>query len=201
MKISRLICSVFFVVPVLAAINVPLTVQEALYTGGTPGVARTNEPFCMGVPLADSAGITSTSTLALSGASAGQFRVLGSWPDGKYKWVKVCGIVPNLAAGGSATVTLTDGGSGNFGGSNLATDNGATITVSTGTAQFTIKKAKFNLIDAATIGTTAILSTSGAATRGLVIMGPDPRSRLPAMSRAAPVPRCTRRPTIQTPPP
>lgn len=180
MKISRLISSVFFVVPALAAINVPLTVQEALYTGGTPGVARTNEPFCMGVPLADAAGITSTGTLALSGASAGQFRVLGSWPDGKYKWVKVCGIVPILSAGGTATVTLTDGGSGNFGGSNLAADNGPTITVSTGTAQFTIRKAKFNVIDAATIGSTTILSTSSAATRGLVMMGPDPSLPFPA---------------------
>jgi len=179
MKISRLICSVFFAGPVLAAINVPLTIQEALYSGGTSGVVRTNEPFCMGVPLADAAGITSTSALTLSGASAGQFRVLGSWPDGKYKWVKVCGIVPNVAAGGSATVTLTDGGSGNFGGSNLATDNGSTITVSTGSSQFTIKKAKFNVIDAATIGTATILSTSSAATRGLVIMGPDPSLPFP----------------------
>jgi hypothetical protein len=95
----------------------------------------------MGVPIADSAAITSTNSLGLTGASAGQFRVLGTWPDGNYKWVEVCGVIPTLNAGGTASVTLTNSGAGNFGGSNLATDNGATIAVATGAASFSIKKA------------------------------------------------------------
>ena len=72
--------------PGWASVNVPLTIQELLYAGdptgttysGPGGVARTNEPFCMGVPLADSAGVTDPQTLTLGGASAGQFRTLAN---------------------------------------------------------------------------------------------------------------------------
>ena len=46
-------------VRVEGAVNAPLTVQEAIYPGGVAGVARTNEPFCMGVPLPDSAAVKS----------------------------------------------------------------------------------------------------------------------------------------------
>src|SRR5262245_2648394 len=166
------------VLPAMAAVNVPLTVHEALYSGGSTGVTRSNEPFCMGVPLADSAAVTSTATLGLGGATAGQFRVLGRWPDGNFKWVKVCGIVSTLNAGGTATVTLQSG-SGNFGGSNLATDNGATITVATGAATFTIKKANFNFLDQVAVGSTQLISTSSSPTRGLVITGPSATAAYP----------------------
>src|SRR5437660_2523499 len=56
--------------PCFAALNVPLTVQETLYAGGSTGIARTSEPVCMGVPVADSSAITSTSTLVLTGSAA-----------------------------------------------------------------------------------------------------------------------------------
>ncbi len=133
----------------------------------------------MGVPLADSAGVTSTSVLGLDGAAVAQFRLLGVWPSGNYKWVKVCGIVPSLGAGSTVTVTLTDGG-GNFGGSDLATDNGPTITVATGTATFTIKKANFNVIDSAVVSGTTVVTSSSSATRGLILTGPDPLASFPA---------------------
>jgi len=69
----------------LAAINTPLTVQEALYSGGpTTGIARTNEPLTVGVPLPDSAGISSIGVLGLTGASAAQFMVEGRWPSGQH---------------------------------------------------------------------------------------------------------------------
>src|SRR5690349_9974992 len=89
---------VFSVFPAWAALNVPLTVQEALYAGGSTGIARTSEPFCVGVPVADSAAITNINALGLTGASAGQFRILGRWPSGNAKWIKVCGILPSLSA-------------------------------------------------------------------------------------------------------
>src|ERR1017187_8670838 len=82
-----------------AALNVPLTVQEARYSG-VSGIARTNESYRQGVPLADSQGITSSSVLGPSGASAGQFRILGICPSGHAKWVGVCGIFPILTARG-----------------------------------------------------------------------------------------------------
>ena len=169
-------------------LSVQLTVQEALYPGSMPGVARANEPFCQGVPIADSAAIATTNGLTLAGAAAGQFRILGTWPDGNAKWIKVCGIVPSLAAGGTATVTLTGGGSGNFGGSNLATDNGSTITVNTGAATFSIKKANFNVIDSVVMGSTTVVASSTAQTRGLVLTGPNPAAGLPGNVTCAPDP-------------
>src|SRR4051794_40577309 len=101
------------------AISVPLTVQEKLYPGGMAGLARTNEPLTVGVPLPDSAGITSTNVLGLTGATAAQFTVESKWPSGNLKWVKVRAIIPNVKAGGTTSVTLTTGG-GNFGGTDLA---------------------------------------------------------------------------------
>src|SRR5689334_10634735 len=100
-----------------AAVSTPLTIQEMTFAGdqtgrtlsSAGGVARANEPFCMGVPIEEAAGLTDASTLQLSGVSAAQFRVLGYWPSGKVKWVEVCGLVPTLAAGSSATVTLSAG--------------------------------------------------------------------------------------------
>ena len=162
--------------PVWAALNVPLTVQEAIYSG-VPGITRTNEPFCQGVPLADSQGISSTSVLSLSGATAGQFRILGVWPSGNAKWLEVCGIVPSMNAGGTAIVTLTDGGAGSFGGSNLATDNGSTITVSAGAATFTIKKAHFNVVDQVVIGGKTVISSG--TSQGLVVTGPPATALYP----------------------
>src|SRR5689334_22902261 len=141
----------------LAAVNVPLTIRETIYPGSAQGISRGNEPVTIGVPLPDSAGITSTSALGLTGASAGQFMVEGTWPSGNIKWVKVRAVVPSVSAGGTATLTLTSAGSGNFGGSNLAVDNGSTITVSTGTGIFTIKKANFNIIDQAVVGSSTIV--------------------------------------------
>jgi hypothetical protein len=164
--------------PTPAVFPVSITVQEALYPGSVPGIARTNEPFCQGIPLADSMGVKSTASLNLTGASAAQFRMLGVWPSGNYKWIEVCGIVPSLSAGGRATVTLTNTGSGNFGGANLATDNGSTITVNTGAATFTIKKANFNVVDQVVIGPTAVVASG--TSQGLVILGPNPAASYPA---------------------
>jgi hypothetical protein len=141
------------------------------------GIARTDEPVTVGVPLPDSAGITSTSVLGLTGATAAQFMVEGKWPSGNIKWVKVRAVVPSLNAGGTATITLTSAGAGNFGGSDMATDNGSTITVSTGIATFTIKKANFNIVDQAVVGSKTVVATGSS--QGLVILGPDPTAAYP----------------------
>lgn len=158
---------------VQAALSVPLTIQEAIYPG-VAGVARTAEPVTVGIPLPDDAanGVTDASQLTLTGATAGQFRVLGRWPSGRIKWVLV-DTLASLSAGGKATgIALATGGSGNFGGSNLATDNGATISVSTGTATFTIRKANFNGFEQVVVGGTTVVAAGASA--GLVISGPSP---------------------------
>lgn len=196
MKTGLLFFGIILVSRGWAALNVPLTTQEALYPGdptgttynGPGGVTRTNEPFCMGVPIAESAGIVNAQSLTLAGASAAQFRALGAWPSGKLKWVKVCGVLPSLARGQTATVTLQDG-AGNFPAGNLASVSGSTITINTtggvcgqGSAIcFTVKAAgNFNLINSAAIGATPIVSASTAANRGLVLMGPNPTAPYPA---------------------
>jgi hypothetical protein len=161
-----------------AQINVPLTVRETLYPGSMSGVARTNEPLTVGVPLPDSAGITSTTSLGLSGATAAQFTVEGKWPDGNIKWVKVRAIVPSVSAGGTSTVTLTNSGAGNFGGADMATDNGATITVNTGVATFTIKKSNYNVFDQVVMGATTLVASG--TSQGVVVLGPTPTAAYPA---------------------
>jgi hypothetical protein len=157
-----------------AALSVPLTIQEALYPGSMGGVTRTADPVTIGIPLPDdpATGATDVSQLTLAGATSGQFRVLGRWPSGRIKWVLV-DTLASLSAGGTATgIALSTGGSGNFGGANLATDNGASITVATGTATFTIRKANFNGFDQVVVGGTTVVGTGSSS--GLVITGPAP---------------------------
>ena len=160
-----------------AALNVPLTVREALYPGSMTGAARIDEPFTLGVPIPDSAGIASTSVFGLTGATAGQFMVEARWPSGNIKWLKVRATVSSFNAGGTATVTLTDSGTGDFGGTGLATDNGSTITVATGSATFKINKANFNVVDAVDVGATHVV-VSGSS-QGIVLQGPDPAATYP----------------------
>jgi Big-like domain-containing protein/exo-rhamnogalacturonan lyase-like protein/centrosomal CEP192-like protein len=154
------------------AVNVPLTIQEAIYSG-VSGISRTQDPITVGIPLPDSANINSTTQLGLSGTLVGQFRALGRWPSGNIKWLLVDSQTDLPAGGQNTNIALTQG-TGNFGGNNLATDNGTSITVNTGTAMFTIKKANFNLIDQAVVnGQTLVASGSSA---GLVVTGPAPGS-------------------------
>ena len=157
-----------------AAGNVPLTIQEAIYPGSVAGINRTNDPVTVGIPLPDdqTSGTTDVSQLTLTGATAGQFRVLGRWPSGRIKWVLV-DTLASLSAGGKATgIALVTGGAGNFGGPDLATDNGATITVATGTATFTIRKANFNGFDQVVVrGRTVV---AAGTSQGLVVTGPAP---------------------------
>ena len=119
-------------------------------------------------------GATGSLPLSLSGATVGQFRCLGTWPSGNCKWVLVDTVVSSLAAGTTGTAISVTDGTGNFGGSNLAVDDGATITVSTGSALFVIKKANFNLIDSAIVNGVTIVSSGTSS--GLVLTGPAPGS-------------------------
>jgi len=154
------------------AVSVPLIIQEAIYPG-ISGVDRAQEPVTVGIPLSDSDGVPgpvgSSPPLSLSGASAGQFRCLGTWPSGHCKWVLVDTLADVAAGGQNNGITLTSGG-GNFGGANLATDNGATLTVNTGAATFTIKKANFNVLDQVVVGGTTLVTPN--TSQGLVITGP-----------------------------
>ncbi len=156
--------------PLQAQLSVPLTIQEALYPGApTNGITRSQDVVTVGVPLADSQGITSTSQLGLAGATAGQFRVLARWPSGNIKWVLVDTQADVPAGLQNNSISLVNG-NGNFGGPNLATDNGGSISVNTGVAQFVIRKANFNLFDQVVVGGKTVVQSGTSA--GLVLMGP-----------------------------
>ncbi|MGE5178136.1 MAG: hypothetical protein ACM3PF_03490 [Bacteroidota bacterium] len=143
----------------LAALPVPITVGETLLPNVT-GLARTAGPVSVGIPLEESQGITSVSQLGLSGASAGQFRELARWPSGAIKWVLV-DFQKDLPANGlDASVSLTSG-AGNFGGPDLALDQGTSILVSTGTAAFTIRKSPFRVFDQVTVGSSSLVTAGG----------------------------------------
>jgi hypothetical protein len=75
---------------------------------------------------------------------------------------------------------MTDSGSGNFGGSNLGSDPGGAspITISTGSATLTVKKANYNVIDSAVVGSSTLVSSG--TSQGLVIWGPNPTATYPA---------------------
>lgn len=160
----RLIALFFFCLAATNAAAADITtfvVQEALRADES-GVARTSETVTVGLPLPEDGGFTNTSSFGITGSSVGQFKITGWWPNGNAKWVTV-DLQTDLTADQVKTgFTLTDSGSGNFGGSNLATDNGSTITIATGTSSFTIKKANFNLFEAVTVGSTNIVTTSNS---------------------------------------
>jgi len=151
-------------------VHASLIIQEAIYSG-IAGLARHQEPVSVGVPIADSAGITSTSQLGLVGASAGQFRVLGRWPSGNIEWVLV-DTLADVAAGKTDSSILLTGGSGDFGGPNLATEDAASITISTGAATFVVRKKNFDLIDQAVVNDHGLIKPGASA--GLVVVGPSP---------------------------
>ena len=154
----------------MAQLHIPLITQEAL-PPGTAGVTRAQDPVSVGVPISDSDQITDVSQLGLAGGAPGQFRVLGRWPSGNIKWVLVDTLADVPAGGQNTNIALTTG-SGNFGGSNLATDNGSSISINTGTATFSIKKSNFNLLDQAVVNGRTLVA-SGTST-GLVVVGPAP---------------------------
>lgn len=149
-----------------AGLPVPLTVQEALPGGSPAGMARTAGPVTVGIPIEESAGITNVNQLGLSGASAGQFREMARWPSGSIKWV-LADFQADVSAGGASNAVSLTTGSGNFGGSALAVDQGASIAVSTGAATFTIQKSPFRFFDQVSVGGTGIVTAGG---EGLVVI-------------------------------
>lgn len=143
----------------LGDLNIPITVQEAL-PANIPGRDRANEPVTVGIPLLDSSNIQSVDQLGLMGSESGQFRVLSRYPSGNVKWVLV-DFQASLTAESTSEVVLSNG-VGNFGGSDLASDNGESITIDTDAAQFTIPKSAFNLFSSVQIaGEEIIDSTAG----------------------------------------
>ncbi|MBI2566186.1 MAG: hypothetical protein HYV63_04030 [Candidatus Schekmanbacteria bacterium] len=160
-----------------ARLPLPLLIQEALADDPAqegfqllPGVDRVQEPVTLGIPLPTDSGVSSIDELGLAGVTAAQFRVLSRWPDGGLQWVLLDTQVDCPAGAQARSVSLTVG-AGNFGGPDLATDLPATIAIDTGAALFSVRKQGFNLIDAVTVGGTALVLPGSSA--GVVLTDPD----------------------------
>ncbi len=145
-----------------SGLAIPLTIQELLPAddaGGypprdMPGKNRTQEPATFGVPLKDSDGVADITQLAVLDTLANanipaQFRVLKRYPSTHIQWVLIDVQVDVPANGQNTALTLVTGTSPV--GMNLAQDTGSTITVATGPAQFTLRKANQNVLDSAVV--------------------------------------------------
>lgn len=164
----------------ISGLDIPIIVQEALTQDSEyyiehevrqdmPGMNRINEPLTVGVPLTEDSGITNITQLGLSGATIQQFRILKTWPNGNAKWVLVDTQV-DILADDQSTINLVEG-IGNFGGNDIATDNGDHISIDTGVAQFKIKKSNFNFIDEAIVDGVTLVSTGNNG--GVSMVGHD----------------------------
>jgi hypothetical protein len=161
-----------------SSLRTQLTVQEELYTGVT-GVTRTSGAVSAGLPLTKAAVPCGSSNPATcsglaslgmggTGVTMAQFRCLGVWPDNSCKWVQVDTEL-DVTAGTQNTSAYLTVGQGSFGGSNLATDGGSTISIDTGACIFVVKKSNYNVFDSVVCGATTLVSTGST---GLAILGP-----------------------------
>lgn len=148
--------------------KISLIIQEALGPDET-GVDRVQEPVTIGIPLPDDAHLREISELGLEGARRGQFRVLGRWPSGNLKWV-LLDTLADVKAGEPNTSIALKGGKGNFGGPNLAIDEGENIRINTGPGEFIIRKKNFNLFDQVYVNGRQVVSSGSS--KGLLLRGP-----------------------------
>lgn len=184
---KRLVITAVTLIGIAAAqVNVPITVQEALWpidkakdasaesvANNAPGIARVNDFWSGGIPLLDSWQVSSVNPqVGLSGASVamGQFRCMAVFPDGYCKWLLIDTQIPSLTAGGTVSVTL-GAGTGNFGGqgSNIANDNGTTISINNTAMTCTITKAPLNMT--CNVGATPIVTGLNLVLQGPIANG------------------------------
>jgi hypothetical protein len=150
-KNSLLIISLLLSIPSFSAPIVPLSVFERA------GLARTDEPVLMGVPLPESL-YSDISIFALKDESGNvipcEFRAANKWFRDKQsiRWLHI-DFQTSLAANQNKTVYLCDEPASHaVSGSKLSvTDLGTKIQVTTGPLRFTVKKQNFNLFDEAWI--------------------------------------------------
>ncbi len=151
-----------YAIPAHAHTNlyIPLTLQEALPNlPDSPsfqllkGMDRLDEPVTFTLPL--DADLESTSYV-LIGAKYAQITPLTLWPNGRPRWIKIHSLV-DLRGGEQYQKMFFTLGEGNLTAPALAKDATDKITVDTGVAQFSLRKAQFNGLDQVQIGNTTLL--------------------------------------------
>ncbi|MCJ7745931.1 MAG: hypothetical protein MUP40_06565, partial [Actinobacteria bacterium] len=149
-----------------AALSMELTVKER------SGAARHSEPVTSGVPLAQSPGIKSTDGFAVTDSAGravpAQFQVTSRWggsPENRelpVRWLLV-DFQADVAANGTATYYLSQGGPGNPVPDvlNVTRNDGDYLEVSTGPARFSFSKHRFKIFDSVFVGDSQVVSPGG----------------------------------------
>ncbi len=132
----------FTAVSLLAAVEIPLTVEEA------DGYTRRQEAVSTGIPLLRSA-VTDLSSLCVTGPDGAavpcQFESLATWPDGSVKWLLV-DFFADCPAGGESRYLLTDRKKPAGGAASLKLEESrAGVTIETGVMRCTLDRESFDL--------------------------------------------------------
>ena len=143
-------------------INIPLSVSEYA------GIQRADEPLTSGIPLPESANITSVLDLEVcdldNNRIPAQFTVLSRWngiPSDETKPIKwvLLDFNADVDIGGTSTYYLRSGAGDSTPVTNLdLIEDEDSIVVNTGAAKFTINKNYFNLFDYVQVGDNTVLS-------------------------------------------
>ncbi len=149
-------------------LSVELTVWERA------GAARRSEPVTSGVPVAQSRGLMATDKLGLFDAGGrqvpAQFTVTSRWggapSNGAHpiRWLLV-DFQATVPAHGSAVFTLREGGTGNAHdtGLEVTRNDGESLDVSTGAAQFAFSKRAFRLFESVRVAGRQVVAPGGAS--------------------------------------
>jgi len=156
-------------------INIPLSVSECA------GIKRADEPLTSGIPLPESANITSTLDLEVCDNNniriPAQFTVLSRWhgiPSDETKPIKwvLLDFNADVNIGGTSTYYLRDGAVDSTPTTDLTLiEDQNSIIVNTGAATFTINKNYFNLFDYVNIDGKNIIAQPNEG--GVVLTGED----------------------------
>ncbi|MFH0920343.1 MAG: hypothetical protein V1913_08255, partial [Fibrobacterota bacterium] len=176
----KMILTLFVFIAGAWALDIPITVKEALPANVTAGWARSGEPVKLGVPLLDAENISSTTQLGIQGVTDVQFRVMARYATGNIRWVLV-DFPASVSAKDSAIYHLVDNGSGQAAES-LAVDEGMQIVVNTGAMQVKIKKTQTNIFDEVSVGGVTYISSGNNGGLWLQQGGEDYRSNYDADS-------------------
>ncbi len=116
---------------------VPLLFVEAQEKPHLPK-DRLAEPVSIGVPIPRSVGLRTLDRVVVVGTEVSQVRILGTWPDGSIRWIQVDARIDLPAGGFHAGLYVTEGKPKKVG--KLASDEGQSILINTGSTLFRIPK-------------------------------------------------------------
>ncbi len=167
-------------------VSIALTVSE------TAGIARSAEPVTCGIPVPRASSLMSADGLHVTDGAGrevpSQFQVTSRWGGGPtdarkpVRWLLV-DFEADVAAGQEARYTVSAGAGGPPStGLGVARNDSSVLQVTTGAADFTFNKKKFNLLDSVRVGASEIVSTAGRT--GIVAQ--DTRGRTYASYSKAP---------------